>query len=95
MKTSSLPNVSFNLKNMTLTKFNITPDQRKELCKRYAVLSIEEMDYDDMKEILVDKICEELDKYSTPQLVQHIIDYNSEETCERLVKECTLEVDYS
>ena len=70
---------------MTLTKFNITPKQRKELCKRYDVLSIEEMDYDDMKEILVDKICEELYKYSTPQLVQHIIDYYGEETLEELL----------
>jgi hypothetical protein len=70
---------------MTLTKFNITPDQRKELCEQYAVLSMETMDYDDMQQILVDKIFEEVNKYSTPKLIQHIIDYCGEETLERLL----------
>ena len=70
---------------MTLTKFNITQDQRQELCEKYAVLSIETMDYDDMQQILVDKIFEEVNKYSTPKLIQHIIDYCGEETLEDLL----------
>ena len=70
---------------MTLTKFNITPDQRQELCEKYAIMSIEVMDYDDMQQILVDKIFEEVNKYSTPKLVQHIIDYYGGETLEDLL----------
>ena len=70
---------------MTLTKFNITPDQRQELCEKYAVLSIETMDYDDMQQILVDQIFAEVNKYSTPKLIQHIIDYFGEETLESLL----------
>lgn len=80
-----MPTPTYSIIIMTLTKFNITPDQRKELCEQYAVLSMETMDYDDMQQILVDQIFAEVNKYSTPKLIQHIIDYFGEETLESLL----------
>ena len=80
-----MPTPTYSIIIMTLTKFNITSEQRKELCEQYAVLSTESMSVEDMQQILVDQIFDEVNKYSTPKLVEHIIDYFGEETLEDLL----------